>query len=231
MSKVRDTTDRVGEHLAGDTRFDVALFTTTEAAAHLGVPASTLRYWTKTRRLVHSLTPETPHGPSLPFIAVAEAQFLRGLRVAGLSLPAIARGVEAIRRELGEYILVRDRISHDGKSILVNLAETHDEPEWFHAASGQGGIAGIIEKSLQPITWASDNWPQRGRLTAYEGADVIIDPRFMFGQPMVADRGVRVEDVAELFLAGDPIETVVEEFDVDRETVEAILRVYARRAA
>lgn len=214
-----------------DNRFDVPLYTIAEAAGHLSVPPSTLRTWVRDQKIVHALEPETPHGPTLPFIAMAEAQFCREFRRAGLSMRAIREGVVALRAKLGEYILVKDRLAHDGVDVLVDLGTRTDDPEWTRARDRQGGLHGVIEVGVEPITWADDSYPQRLTLTAYEGADVIVDPRFGFGQPMLADRGVRVEDIAQLFLAGDDIETVSDEFGVDPAAVQAIVRAYARRAA
>jgi len=216
-----------------DVRFDVPLYTTAEAAAHLGLARSTLRYWVTQHRLIHRIEPETPQSASLPFIAIPEAQFIRGLRNAGLTFNAVAVGIRSLRLHLGlEYIVHRDKLAHDGREILVNLADSGVEPEWTQARDGQRGIPGIIEESLSTIEeWASDEYPQRVKLPTYGGADVIVDPRFAFGQPIIERRGVRVEDVAQMFLAGDKIDTVTAEFDVDRETVESIVRVYARRAA
>jgi uncharacterized protein (DUF433 family) len=216
-----------------DARFDVPLYTVAEAATHLGLARSTLRHWIAVHGLVHTLTPETPRGPSLPFIAIAEAQFIRGLRNAGLTFHAVALGIHSLRREMGlEYIVHRDRLAHDGSEILVNLAERDDEPEWTRARDRQGGIPEVIELGLKTIEeWAPDAYPQRVKLPTYEGAVVMVDPRFAFGQAILVDRGVRVEDIAQMFFAGDDIDTVKAEFGVDGRTVQSIVRVYARRAA
>jgi uncharacterized protein (DUF433 family) len=124
---------------------------------------------------------------------------------------------------------MRDRLAHDGRDVLVDLGRD-DGSEWQRARGSQAGIAGVIELGLERITWAEDGRPQRVSLAGYEGADVIDDPRFTFGQPMLEDRGVRVEDIAQLFFAGEPIQTVADEFDVRPAAVEAIVRAYAAPA-
>lgn len=80
-----------------DVRTDVPLYTVAEAARHLGLPPSTLRYWVSTKHLVRQLPPETKGGATLPFVALAEAQFIHGMRGAGLSLQAVTEGVAALR--------------------------------------------------------------------------------------------------------------------------------------
>ena len=81
---------------------------------------------------------------------------------------------------------------------------------------------------LQGIAFDESGTPQRVTLQTFEGADIIVDPRFSFGQPVIEDRGVRVEDVAQLFFAGEPISVVGAEFGIPEKVVEAIVRNYGR---
>ena len=213
--------------MTDDLRFDVPLYTVAETARLLDMDAGTLRRWTKRDGLVHALEPRTPRAPSLPFIAVAETQFYRQLRREGLSFQAITAGMKAVRNELSDQMLVRGRLAHDGTNILMNMPDEGETSGWTVARNMQGGIPGVIERCLWPITWAEDDLPQRVRLTAYEGADIIIDPRFAFGQPIVARRGVRADDIFEMFKAGDSMETVSAEFRVEPAVIEAIVRFRA----
>lgn len=163
-------------------------------------------------------------------MAVAEAQFTHGMRRAGLRLSAVEEGVTALRKQLGPAWLQRDRLAHDGADILRNLAD-RGNPEWIRARDAQAGIPGYIEVGLEHIEFDSDGIPGRVRLGRYAGAEVIIDSRFGFGQPILEEQGVRVQDVAELFLAGDSIAVVSQEFGVAEPVVESIVRSYARRRA
>jgi uncharacterized protein (DUF433 family) len=211
-----------------DVRVDVPLYTLAEMARYLQMPRSTLRYWVHHKGIVRSL----PHKRSeayLPFMALAEAQFTQSMRRADLTLHAVEEAVVALREALGENWLSRDRLAHDGKDILFRLAS--EDPEWTRARDRQAGIPGVIELALQMITFDADELPGRVKLDYVEGADVVIDPRFAFGQPMIESRGVRVEDIAQLFFAGEPMAVVSAEFGVDTETVEAVLRAYGPRAA
>lgn len=221
-----------GVVLAGDEdiRFDVPLYSISEAAMHLRMSDETLRRWVARGDLLHSLTPETPRSARLPFIAMAEAQFYLQLRRDGLSLQSITAGMAVARRELGDRFLVRGVLAHDGKDVLLNLPDREAASEWIRARDMQGGLPGVIERGLTHITWGPDDLPQRVRLVAYEGADVIIDPRFVFGQPMVADRGVRTEDILQMFLAGDSVHDVAAEFRVPVQVVESIVRTHALAA-
>lgn len=214
----------------GDIRYDVPLYGIVEAAKHLRMSQETLRRWVRRGDLITSLSPETPRSASLPFVAMAEAQFFLKLKSDGLTLPAIADGMAAVRRELGPKMLQRGRLAHDGRDILMDLSDETVAAEWERARDRQGGIQGIIEHALEPITWADDGLPQTVRLEAYEGANVTIDPRFAFGQPVVEELGVRTEDIIDMWLAGDPMAEVADEFGLRPETVEAIVRTHGLAA-
>ncbi|WP_166346245.1 DUF433 domain-containing protein [Phytoactinopolyspora limicola] len=135
----------------------------------------------------------------------------------------------SLRRDLGdEYILASEAIATDGVDVLVKVAEGD---EWRRARVRQGGIRGVIELGIEPIKFAADGYPERIKLTGYQRADVIIDPRFGFGQPIEDSSGVRVEDIVDLFEAGEPISVVSEEFGVDERIVDELVRVHLRRAA
>ncbi|HEY8717951.1 DUF433 domain-containing protein [Pengzhenrongella sp.] len=213
-----------------DPRFDVPLYTISEAAMHLRMSDETLRRWVNRGDLIRSLTPETPKSARLPFIAMAEAQFYLQLRRDGLSMQSVTTGMAAARQLLGARFLVRGALAHDGKDVLLNLPDRDAASEWLRARDRQGGLPGVIERGLTHITWGPDDRPERVRLVAYEGADVIVDPRFVFGQPMLAERGVRTEDILQMFLAGDSIEDVAEEFRVPAQVVESIVRTHALAA-
>lgn len=213
-----------------DIRFDVPLYTVQEAALHVGVAPSTLRYWIDPKGLVKVLPAPRGHA-CVPFIGLAEVQFIHGLRASGLTLRAVEEGVEALRDELGADYLRRDTLAHDGRDILVRLAKNNQA--WTRARDGQAGIEGVVELGLQHIDFDSMGVPQRLTLRGYGDADIISDVRFAFGQPIVAARGVRVEDLLQLFYAGESIEVVGEEYGVDPLIVQSIVRAAGsrRRAA
>lgn len=209
-----------------DPRFDVPIYTIAEAAHHLRMPAETLRRWVGRGDLVTSLDAVRARDARLPFVAMAEAQFFWQLRRDGLSLQAIVTGMAAVRAQLGERMLQRDRLAHDGRDILLRLDDAEASAAWHRARDRQGGLPGVIERGLKPITWAEDGYPARVRLTAYEGADVIVDPRFAFGKPMLADRGVRAQDVVAMFQAGDSMQDVADEFAITPAVVESLVRTH-----
>jgi uncharacterized protein (DUF433 family) len=221
-----------------DARFSVPLFTIDEGARHLGMAASTLRDWTQRTAgpapLVHRLRPSTPRAASLPFIGAVEAHMLRGFRELGLTPGELRAAVTRLRQDTGdEYALATRKVATDGVNLLVNMADSLSEaPQWVRARDGQGAIAEVIGQYLKFVTWKSpDRYPLRLTLKAYQGADVIIDPRFAFGQPVLEREKIRVEDILDAFWAGESYTTIAGEFGVTTDAVEAVIRSATRRRA
>jgi uncharacterized protein (DUF433 family) len=227
-----------GVTLKDDARFSVGLFTIDEGARHLGIAASTLRDWTRrmagSAPLVHRVAPATPRAASLPFIGAIEAHMLRGFRELGLTPAELRVAVTNLRHDTGdEYALATRDVATDGVNLLVNMAQSLSDPaEWVRAREGQGAITEVIRQYLKFVTWgSSDRYPLRLMLKAYQGADVIIDPRFAFGQPVLKREKIRVEDILDAFWAGESYTTIAGEFGVSPDAVEAVIRSATRRRA
>ncbi|HLQ57406.1 MAG TPA: DUF433 domain-containing protein, partial [Streptosporangiaceae bacterium] len=183
--------------------------------------------------LVHRVQPETPRSASLPFVGLVEAHMLRGFRELGLSAQGLRESVCRLReRANDEYALATRRVASDGASLLFDMAQSHDEPQWTRAVDGQAAINEVIERYLKFVSWSKkDPYPKRLKLKTYRGADVIIDPRFAFGQPVLERQKIRVQDILDAFWAGESSHTVAVEFGVKVDEVEAVIRSATRRWA
>ncbi len=158
---------------------------------------------------------------------------LLGFRKAGLSMREIRESVARLRRELGdEYVLASRRLATDGVTILANVIGTPTVPEWERARDGQGAIREVVSEYLTYVTWADDEYPQQLQLKTYGTVNVVIDPRFAFGQPVLARSKIRVEDVLDAFGAGETLKAIADEYGLESEEVEAVIRAgYSPRAA
>ncbi len=54
-----------------------------------------------------------------------------------------------------------------------------------------------------------------------------MDPDYAFGQLVLATEKVPVEAIVNLWRAGEPMETVADEYELDRTTVEDLCRAAA----
>lgn len=207
-------------------KFRDPILTPGETARHLQINERTMYRWLREKAagepLVHAVSAERRGWPSVPFVAVVEAYVLQSLRMLGVSLPSIREAAEAVRREFGEpYGLATQRIATDGVDIFV-----HHAGGLARARDGQRPIKEVIRDYLRYISWESDGrTPQRLRLQQYpDVAPVIIDPRFGWGAPIVAQNKIQVGAIVDLWQAGESLDTVADEFELSREQVEAICR-------
>lgn len=208
-------------------KFDDPLLTPQDAARHLLIPRATLYYWLHEQAngtpLVHRVVPERRGWPSMPFVAVVEAYVLRSLRELGLTKQKIRDAAADVRRVFDTpYALASRRIATDGVDIFVRYADG----DIARAGDNQLPVREFIADYLRYISWdVVDGFPAQLRLRQYpDVAPVIIDPRFGWGAPVVAATKVPVDAVVDLWLAGEPLEAVADEYGMTREQVEAICR-------
>ncbi|TCP54284.1 uncharacterized protein DUF433 [Tamaricihabitans halophyticus] len=209
-------------------KFTDPLLTPKELARHLRIPESTVYYWLGEEAdgtpLVHRVGAEKRGWPSVPFVAVVEAYVLRALRDLGLTKRKIRDAAAEVRRAFDTpYALATKKIATDGIDIFVHYA--HDD--LARAADGQRPIREVIDDYLRYVSWdANDGFASSLQLRQYPDiAPVVIDPRFGWGAPVVASTKVPVDAVVDLWLAGESLEDVADDYDLTREQVEAICRV------
>jgi uncharacterized protein (DUF433 family) len=212
-------------------KFTVPLLTPYEAATHLQIPERTMSRWLRSEDnrppLVHSLRPKKRGRPSVPFIALVEAYVLRALRDLGLTPRAIADAAAQVRAEFGtEYGLATRRIATDGIDVFIHYL---DSDELARATDRQIPIRGVVEDYLKYVTWDDDGFARRLVLRRYDPAiaQVVIDPRFAWGAPIVESAKVTVDAVLGMWRGGETPQTVADEYGLSVEQVEALIRVAA----
>ncbi|WP_248959305.1 DUF433 domain-containing protein [Sphaerisporangium perillae] len=228
-------------------RFSTPLYGVAEAASYLAVPPSTLSTWAygyergtvRGRPVITAKSPSRRHEPALPFVGLAEGYALAAFRHSGVPLQRIRPAIDALERELGvEYALASRRLYTDGAEVLYDFAEhAGDTPEGESARelvvvrNNQRVFSQIVEDYLRRVEFAADGYAQVIRLPQYRVAEVTVDPDHAFGRPRFAHGGARLEDVIDLFRAGEPLDTVAEEYGLSRAEVEDAVRVATRTAA
>ncbi|HVT70920.1 MAG TPA: DUF433 domain-containing protein, partial [Trebonia sp.] len=130
------------------------------------------------------------------------------------------------------------RLYTDGAEVLYDYAQlAGDTPEAESARelvvvrNNQRVFAEVVDLYLRRVDFAPDGYAQLIRLPQYAVAEVTIDPDHGFGRPRFTHGGAGVEDVIDLFRAGEPVDAVAEEFGLGRDEVEDAIRVWTRAAA
>jgi uncharacterized protein (DUF433 family) len=218
-----------------DPRLSRPLFTLRESAAYLDVPASTLHLWAHPPGAEPLVTvfPRAGRSATVPFVGFAEGFVLSALRKAGVPMQRIRPAVAKLSQEFGlDHALASRRVYTDGAEVIFDYAkQTEDRALLTVVRTGQQHFEEVIRGYLKRITYGDDGWAEQLRLPAYATAEVLVDPRQAFGQPLVVHGGARVEDLVDRFQAGDGFADIAADFGVPAPEVEDVIRVALRLAA
>jgi uncharacterized protein (DUF433 family) len=218
-----------------DPRLGVPLFTLRESAAYLHTPVSTLHAWAHpdSGEPLVTVFPRAGRRATVPFVGFAEAFVLGALRGAGVPMQRVRPAVAKLSAEIGlDHALTSQLVYTDGAELIFDYAaQSDDEALLTVVRTGQQHFAEVIRRYLKRITYGDDGWAERLRLPAYAKAEVTVDPRQAFGQPLVVHGGARVEDLVDRFQAGDGFADIASDFGVPAEEVEDVIRVALRIAA
>lgn len=233
-------------------RFEIPLYTVSDAARIVGVSASTLTTWARgyVRRppgrpvvsgdpVVTYLEPERHGAPVIPFIGLVESMVLAAVRRSGVPMQRIRPALDALEQEIGvEHALASRRLYSDGAELLLDYGDRHrgstegdSALELVVVRSGQTVFAEVLAAYLRRIEYGADGYASLIHVPVYEHADVVADPTRAFGAPIFERGGVRVSDVLERFWAGESLEDLSDDFGVPLDQLEDVLRVASRRAA
>ena len=218
--------------LTKDDRFTVPLYTLGEAASYLRVPKSTLTTWAdgyEHRRLerqgvrtvrgasIVTAVPSRSRGHArLPFIGIAEAYVLNAFRRAGVPMQRIRPSLDWLIDHVGPHALASRNLYTDGAEVLWEFAQQtgKDSPDSAFARglivprSGQYVFKEIVQRYLQQVSFSDDDYANMIRLPQYRHANIVLDPRRGYGQPIFANSGTRVSDSLGPLRAGESFEAV-----------------------
>jgi uncharacterized protein (DUF433 family) len=209
-----------------DFRLSVPLFTVGEAARYLGVAPSTLGRWSR-RELLISREGDRGRGASVPFIGLAEGLVVAAFRATKIPMQRIIPALEKLKGEVGvEHALASQSLYSDGAEILYDYSEhcDHKLEGLTVVRSNQRVFADVVRDYLDLITYDFAGWPSVLRLPRFERVAVVVDPHRAFGQPILHDYGVRVEDLVERWHAGEPAQSIATDFRVPPDLLEDVLR-------
>lgn len=205
--------------------YSTPILTARETARYVGMPESTLDVWLMDRGnspLVHAVTPERRGWPRVPFVGVIEAYVLRALRDLRLPMSEIRKAADLVRQEFDDpFALAHRRVVTDGVALFVQMADK----SYVHARDRQIAISDVLEEHLKRIDWGVDGNASRLHLRDFPAAaDVIIDPRFGWGAPVLGQSKVKVEDLVVLWRNGVRLATIADEYGLTIDVVEDVLR-------
>lgn len=217
-----------------------------EAASYLDMPAATLRSWvlgrsyqtsTGSRFFQPLIDLADKQKRCLSFYNLIEAFTLNAMRRTDhhISMPNIRKALDYVRRRLKEKRpLLTERFLTDGVDLFL------DKYGQLVAVSKDGQLAmrAIMMDSLRHVRRDSQGMPNKLYLftapAAKPAAEIAIDPRIAFGNPVLDGTGISTAILAQRYKAGDSIDELAEDFGLSRDAVEQAIRyevVPVRKAA
>ena len=221
---------------------DVAAYPLAEAARYLRLPVATLRSWVLGRQYSTAeggahfpplIRPASQRPPLLSFSNLIEAHVLRSLRTEhGVSVKELRTALEYAQNKLGiDRLLLREELRTEaGQVFLDRYRDLIDL-----SASGQLAMRHIFLEHLKRVEWGSAKFPVRlypfvSAAAPSEERPIAIDPTIAFGRPFVLRRGISTSAIAERIDAGETVDEVASDYDLNRSEVEQAA-LYERAAA
>lgn len=191
------------------------------------MPASTLRYWLEGDGERPPVLRVEPRGDaSVSWGEFVEAGLLRSYRDERVSLQHLRQVIELLREEFDTpYPLASQKpfIGPNRRLVLEmqRKAEMPDEDGMvYEIATGQTVLRDAIAGFLRTVEFDATEHAARIRPLGAK-SPVVLDPEYSFGDSTVG--GIRTEVLREQVDAGEPIEQVAADYDLELPTVKAAL--------
>jgi len=222
---------------------EVPAYGVAEAAGYLRLPVSTLRAWLLGQMYRHGdkekffrpvIAIADAKARQLSFINLVEAFVLAGIRREHeIPLPNVRKAVDYLRRTFNtKRPLADEQFETDGVDLFVEkmgaiIGATQE---------GQIQLRELIRDRLQRVQRDPQGTPEKIVLfpapaNSRGKGDVVIDPRYSFGRPILDHLGVRTAILAERFDAGDDIDVLARDYSAPPEAIQNAIRCERRHAA
>jgi len=226
---------------------DLPIYSLDEAAHIVRLPSATLRGWTNEptshnevlskRRIASAiLLPDSSEG-LLSFINVIEAHVLKAVRQSlGAQVPKLRAAIAALRKDFATpHPLAALNLYGEGAGVLVKLAlylNASDDAQHALQKIARVYLARIEWEEYRPMRlYPFLSEPRIEGDVAEHPRLVSVNPFVSFGRPTVAGTNIHTEAIADLFFAGESIDELAREYELDSSFIEAAVRFEGSRLA
>lgn len=212
---------------------EMPLYSVSEAAHYIGLPASTLRTWVVGRRYPVSdgwatsdaiiQLPDREDG-RMSFSNLIEAYVIKALRRKhDTPMSAIRNAVAYAEHELKiDRLLLRDELlTGAGDLFWIHLSELINL-----SRGGTIAMRTIVESHLKRVDRDPMDLPVRLYPlipTRPESRTVVIDPTVSFGRPIVNNVGVATAIITQRIDAGEEVHAVAEDYGLSDEDIRDVV--------
>lgn len=178
----------------------------------------------------------TPYEPIkgqvvMPFLALVESRFVAHFRKHGLSLQTIRKVAKKLRQEhdLQHPFATNTRFRTDGRKIMMEIADD-EEKRLLDIMTDEWAFQPMIEPSLfDSVVYVDD---VAVRMTPFpEFPNVIIDPAYALGRPVVDNGFVPTRTLAAAYLSEGDLDAVADWYSVHPDLVTQAVGFEQRIAA
>lgn len=167
----------------------------------------------------------------MPFLALVEARFVARFRKHGLSLQTIRKVAKKLRakHDLLHPFATQSRFRTDGRRIMMEIAD-EEEQRLLDIMTDEWAFPSVVEPSLfDSVVYVDDIAVSMHPFPEFP--NVIIDPRYALGRPVVEDGFIPTRTLAAAYLAEGDLQSVAGWYDTDPELVAQAVGFEQRIAA
>jgi uncharacterized protein (DUF433 family) len=213
-----------------------------EVASYVRMSPETLRNWvagrtypTKAGTKATKPVIARPRGgdPRLSYANLVEAYVLNALRkTLNIPMSAIRDGIEFVERKFGvrRFLLSDELRARPGNILIEHVGRLYNVGK-----GGQGELRELVQRYLQRLDYA-DGLPSGlyplTRPNRPEGPKrIVILPDIGFGRPVTRRRFISTSAIVDRFDAGESVEDLAEDYDLEPVDIEEAIRAERPRLA
>jgi uncharacterized protein (DUF433 family) len=216
--------------------YNIPIYSIADAARYLHIPAPTLKTWltgrsysTKSEQKKFSPLIQRPNCEysQLSFTNLIEAHVLRVIRtVHNIPLDKVRIALDYISEQFNtNHPLVQKQFNTDGIDLFIEQVENLINV----SRSGQLVIRKILKDLLTRVEWDEKNiasrlYPFIENIREETNHKILtIDPKISFGKPTITGTGVPTKIIAELYDAGDAIQSLADDYNCNVFQIEQVI--------
>lgn len=138
----------------------------------------------------------------------------------------VRKGLKFISKEFKSEHPLAEKIFETGG---IGLFLTESETLYDISKEGQTVLVDVIKQYLTRIERDPNGFPIKLYPFSRSGEPdepkfIMIDPKISFGRPMLSDRGIPIDVIAERYKAGESISELVRDYECTQEEIEEAIR-------
>jgi len=222
----------------------IGLYSAPEASRLSGISSQKIRRWLsgytyQTNGKTHTIdaiwqtqVEKVDNSLVLGFLDLMEIRFVNRFLEFGMSLQAV-RKAYLIAKDLieNDHPFTTQQFKTDGRTIFAEIAKSTGEVELLDLIESQFAFSKIISPSLyENLDYSDDDnvlrwWPMGRR------REVVLDPQYAFGQPIVKEDSIPTATLASAVKIEGSVPLVAKWFEVSEKAVRDAVKYEDQLAA